>query len=99
MQSMKKDHASLLLALRTRTVRGIRRDFGDMYPDKQCSQPDSLPHTLSCRELQEAMEAPSLVHYKEVFSQDTEVQQETVERIALLLEARDKILSSTTNQI
>ena len=75
-----------------------------MYPDKQCplpgcSEPDSLPHTLSYTGLQEAMEAPSLVQYKDVFSQDTEVQQETVERFALLLEARDKILSSTTNQM
>ena len=27
--------SSLLLALRTRTVRGIRSDFGDMFPTKQ----------------------------------------------------------------
>ena len=44
--------ASLLLALRTRTVRGIRSDFGEMFPDKSCplegcSLPDSLGHILA----------------------------------------------------
>ena len=31
-----QEQASLLLALRTRTVRGVRTDFGDMFMDKLC---------------------------------------------------------------
>ena len=54
--TLTRAQSSLLLALRTRTVRGIRSDYGDMFPDKQCplpgcSEPDSLPHTLACQVL------------------------------------------------
>ena len=97
MESMTREQSSLLLALRTRTVRGIRTDYGDLYLDKGCPLPgcpeaDSLPHTLTCRVLQEAVQEPSLVQYGDVFSLDTNVQQLAVDRFALLLEARDKIL-------
>ena len=34
MQSFSKEQSSLLLALRTRTVRGIRSDFGEIFMDK-----------------------------------------------------------------
>ena len=49
MQSMTREQSSLLLAMRTRSVRGIRSDFGDMFLDKlcpleNCQEPDSLPH-------------------------------------------------------
>ena len=97
LESMTREQSSLLLALRTRTVRGIRTDYGDLYLDKGCplpgcSEADSLPHTLTCRVLQEAVQEPSLVQYGDVFSLDTNIQQLAVDRFALLLEARDKIL-------
>ena len=42
----------LLLALRTRTVKGIRADFKGMYPDTSCplgcGQEDTLPNILTC---------------------------------------------------
>ena len=55
MVSMTREQSSLLLALRTRTVRGIRTEYGDMYLDKGCPLPgcpetDSLPHTLGIRQ-------------------------------------------------
>ena len=40
-----EEMASLLLALRTRTVRGIRSDFGEIFPDKSCPlEGCSLPY-------------------------------------------------------
>ena len=62
-----EEMASLLLALRTRTVRGIRTDFGEMFPDKSCplegcSLPDSLCHILVCTVLTGAARS-STVNY------------------------------------
>ena len=88
-----KDQSSLLLALRTRTIRGIRSDYGDMFLDKKCplpgcSEPDSLPHTLRCRVLLDKVREPSTVSYGDVFSPDLTVQQEAAKRFSLILEAR-----------
>ena len=88
------------MALRTRTVRGIRSEFGEMYSSKQCplqgcSAPDSLPHTLICQVLIAAVPEPSLVQYGDVFSDIVALQETAVTRFALLLEARERILDST----
>ena len=87
---------SLLLALRTRTVRGIQFDFGGMFPDKSCplencSLPDSLSHILVCRELVGAMQSSS-VEYRDVFSADVQLQWEATLHYSRLLEAREKML-------
>ena len=87
---------SLLLALRTRTVRGIRCDFGGMFPDKSCplencSLPDSLSHILVCRELVGAIQSSS-VEYRDVFSADVQLQWEATLHYSRLLEAREKML-------
>ena len=60
-----REEASLLLALRTRTVRGVRSNSGDMYPDKACpmdgcSEPDSFQHNLVCTALAPAQPSPEL---------------------------------------
>ena len=51
-----RDEASYLLALRTRTVRGVRGDFRGMYPDttcplRGCAEEDTLSHVLVCQVL------------------------------------------------
>ena len=97
--NLPRDQSSLLLALRTRTYRGIRSDFGDLFPSKECPLPgcsalDSLPHTLACRVLQGSVTEPSSVKYGDVFSPDLTVQREAVARFSLILEARDTILTS-----
>ena len=97
------DTRCLLMALRTRTVRGIRSDFGDMFPNKECplagcSQPDSLPHTLACQVLLAAVPEPSAVQYGDVFSDNVAVQEAAVTRFALLLEARELIQDRQDNQ-
>ena len=94
-----RDQSSLLLALRTRTYRGIRSDSGDLFPSKECPLPgcsalDSLPHTLACKVLLGSVTEPSSVQYGDVFSPDLMVQREAVARFSLILEARDTILTS-----
>ena len=39
MVNMTREQASVMLALRTRTLRGVRTDFGKMYVDKECRIP------------------------------------------------------------
>ena len=50
-----REESSLLLALRTRSVRGVRSDYGEMYPDKTCPligclepRPTEGPVDFSC---------------------------------------------------
>ena len=50
--TMTREQSSLMLALRTRTLRGIQTDFGNMFTDKQCplqgcQELDSIAHLLS----------------------------------------------------
>ena len=99
LKSLTMEKSSLLFALWTRTVRGIGSDYGEMFPNKEfplagCSEPDSLPHTLACRVLLEAVVEPSVVEYGDVFSSSLALQEKAVARFALLLEAREKIQES-----
>ena len=101
--SISRKMSSLLMALRMRTCRGIRSDFGDMFPNKECpwagcSQPDSLPHTLACQVLLAAVPEPSAVQYGDVFSDNVAVQEVAVNRFALLLEAREQIQDRQDNR-
>ena len=85
MMNWTREQASLMLALRTRTVRGIRTDFGKMFLDKTCPLPgcleaDSLSHVLACTALKAAVH-PSVqtdvqrpVQYGDVFSDCLETQ-------------------------
>ena len=92
-----RKQSSLLMALRTRTVRGIRTDFGDLFPSKQCPlpgclEPDSLSHTLVCQVLVGADSQHSLVQYGDVFSSSVAVQQQAVARFEVLLDFRERLL-------
>ena len=80
---------SLLLALQTRTVRGIRSDFGEMFPNKSCplegcSLPDSLGHILTCTLLTGTARS-STVQYSHGFSGDLQVQWEATSYYSQLL--------------
>ena len=94
---MTREQSSLLQALRTRTVRGIRSDFGDMFLDKTCPlenclELDSIPHLLACRVLQGAVPRSTAVQYGDVFSPDQERQEEATVLFGQLLAARDKLI-------
>ena len=96
---MTRAQSSLLLALRTRTVRCIRSDYGDIFLDKQrplpgCSEPDSLPHTLACQVLVGTDAKPSLVRYGDVFSNGVPLQLTAVAGFQQLLQTREGILEA-----
>ena len=92
----------LLLALRTRTVRGIRSDFGGLYPDKMCplgcGEIDNLENILSCRVLRQHHKSNEIsntdIRYQDVFSADISKQQKVTEMFNQLLEIRNDIMQS-----
>ena len=93
---------SLLLALRTRTVRGIRSDFGGLYPDKSCplgcGDMDTLKNILSCKVLKQSHASHDVtnsdIRYEDIFSSDINKQKQVTELYRQLLETRNKIISS-----
>ena len=107
MLSQSREQSSLLLALRTRTVRGIRSDFGEMHVDKTCPLPgcqetDSLSHVLTCRVLQAAgpaIETDRPVQYGDVFSPCQETQAAAGEKFRELLTLRNNKLNPPTQNL
>ena len=99
-----QDESSLLLRLRTRCVNSIRNDFGGMYFDKNCpvnincNTLDTLQHLLVCQTVQESIDTPIIARhrsiYEDLFSEDIFRQQEVTTLYQLLLETRERILSS-----
>ena len=96
------ENVSLLLALRTRTVRGIRNDFGGLYTDKTCplgyGEIDTLPNILTCEVLKQQHTSKYLsscdIKFEDIFSSDIMRQQQVTELYRQLLEVRNKIISS-----
>ena len=92
---------NLLLRLRTRTVGGIRTDFGQMYPDKTCplgcGEEDTLQNVLTCtvlRSLHNSSEySISAVKYEDVFSSDIRKQKAVTETFRQLLQIRNEKIS------
>jgi hypothetical protein len=93
-----------MLALRTRTVRGIRSGFGGMFPSKQCPLPgceeqDFLPHAQDCLVLRDMVKLEEdEVRYLEVFSPDLEKQRAAVDLYGRLLEAREVLLEAALEE-
>ena len=98
MLNMTRDQSSLMLALRTRTLRGIRTDFGDMFLDKHCPLPgclsrDSIPHLLVCPVLLAAVPAEeTAVQYGDVFASCLAKQTQAISRFSQLVKARTSLL-------
>ena len=99
------DNHSTLYALRTRTVRGIRSDFGQMYQDQSCplgcGDSDTLPNILTCSILnnksQSESPATNCVKFEDIFSNDVVKQKEITQLYSQLLKVREEILNSSTN--
>ena len=93
---------TLLLAMRTRTVNGIRCDFPGLYQDRQCplycGEDDTLDHIITCSVLRTHHTSNSLasdtVRFEDVFSTDIHKQKEITELYRQLLEQRAQLLSS-----
>ena len=92
----------LLLAMRTRTVNGVRCDFPGLYQDRQCplycGKDDTLDHILTCSVLRIHHTSYNLatdtVKFEDIFSTDIYKQKEIVELYRQLLDLRAKLLSS-----
>ena len=94
--------AEMLLALRTRTVRGVKNDFRGMYPDVscplECGDIDTLSNILTCPVLQANMTstniASSTIQYSDVYSSDIAKQKQVTEAYMQLLELRERLLNA-----
>ena len=89
--------ASLLVSLRTRTVRDIKGDFRNLYQDKKCpmdgcSHEDTLDNLTSCPAIAANMHTQSAVVYRDVFSQDIAKLKEATTRYTAILEVRQELL-------
>ena len=95
------DNVKLLLALRTRTVKGIKNDFRGMFPDNlcplSCNSPDTLRHVLECVILQQRHVSQSVsasdIRYEDVFSEDITKQKQATQLYSELLEIRNNLVS------
>ena len=93
---------ALLLALRTRTVSGVRGDFPGLYQDRLCpvgcGDEDKLENIITCSVLQSYHASDSLTYdkakFEDIFLSDIKKQKEITEMYRQLLEIRNKILSS-----
>ena len=96
------DDMSLLLSLRTRTVRGIRSDFGGLYHDKNCplgcGETDTLQNILTCKVLKQQHASKDVtsseIKYEDIFSSDIVKQKQVTELYRQLLDIRNNIISS-----
>ena len=98
---------STLFSLRSRTVRGIRNDFKEMYkPNLSCplcgNHIDSLPDLLSCSKLKTEIKAQpesikrsvNQTRYEDIFSGDLTKQKRATDTYILLMILREKLLDT-----
>ena len=92
----------LLLALRTRTLRGIKNDFRGLYTDikcpLKCGEDDLTKHILECRVVKARHNTSEMcnddVKYEDVFSRNVLKQKQATELYRQLLDIRDEMLNS-----
>ena len=91
--NMNSEDIQLLFALRTKTVRGIRSDFGKMYTNDQCPLCELQPHKDT---LEELITCPSLKHiirngaeYQDIFSNSVDKQVQAMKQFKTLIKERE----------
>ena len=92
--TMSPDDISLLFAMRTRTVRTIRSDFGNMYGSNMCplcnQHVDTIPALMNCQEL---LAVPRTgAQHQDIFSPSVDIQRGAVLQFRALLQARERII-------
>ena len=93
----------LLLALRTRTLRGIRSDFPGLYKDRMCplgcGDLDTIPNILTCSILKNLHKSDGVaigkLQYEDIFSNDIQKQKQVTDLCDKLLETRNRIISDS----
>ena len=96
------ESVKMLLALRTRTVRGVKNDFRGMFPDVACpvgcGNTDTLQHILTCSVLQNNLQSEALssqmIKFEDIYSTDIVKQKEITQLYIQLMDIREKIISS-----
>ena len=96
------ESAEMLLALRTRTVRGVKNDFRGMFQDVVCplgcGNTDTLPNILTCPVLQDHQKSETVatqqIAFQDIFSPDTAKQKQVTELYIKLMEIRSKVINS-----
>ena len=92
----------VLLALRTRTLEGIRNDFRGMYPSIECpllcGEEDKIQHILDCSVIKQHHKSENVSHsgiqYTDVFAHDTVIQKQVTELYQQLMEVRSRLTNS-----
>ena len=92
--TMSMDDISFLFAMRTRTIRGIRNDFGNMYGTNMCplcnQHVDTIPALMECQEL---MAVPrSGAQYQDIYSPSVDIQRGAVLQFRALMQAKERII-------
>ena len=95
----KHKEAVQLFALRTRTVRGIQSDFGEMYVDKhcplQCGDIDTVENILKCNKLQNHIKCSQKdIKYDDIFSSDISKQKAATLLYMDLMEQREQLMEA-----
>ena len=92
--TMTPDDIALLFAMRTRTVRNIRSDFGIMFSSDLCllckQHGDTIPGLWFCQEFL-AVQRTGAEH-EEIYSPSVDLQRVAVLQFRALLQARERIL-------
>ena len=93
-KNMNSEDISFLFALRTRTVRGIRKDFERMFPNVLCPlcqlHEDTITNLTICQELRAVPRSGAV--YEDIFSSSVDIQRTALLQFRALLQARDRIL-------
>ena len=92
---------NLLVRLRTRTVSGVRSDFGGLYADTNCplgcGERDTIPNILRCNILLKYYTSSEIsigsAKYEDIFSQDVLKQKQVTELYRQLLQIRNQLIS------
>ena len=92
----------LLLALRTRTLRGVKTDFRGMFNDENCplgcAHKDTIPNILICPAIQAQLQTADAVNgevkYDDIHSTDIMKQKQITSLYARCLEIRETLISS-----
>ena len=98
--------SQLLLALRTRTVRGIKADFKGMFQDilcpLGCGNTDTLQNVLSCTVIQKHFRSNEIttngVVYEDVYSTDVQKQKQVADLYTKLLDVRENHINNPVDQ-
>ena len=101
------EDARMLLALRTRTVRGVKTDFKGMFPDVECplgcGSTDTLENILTRPVLLNNFQSDTLANNKitfaDIYSSDINAQKQVTELYSKLMSIRENIMNNSPVQL